>query len=424
MFRFLHASDLHLDTQPSGLYGYPADIAEVLRDASLQAFDNLVGEAISQDVAFCVFAGDIYDGAERGARAELAFRNGLNRLADAGIPSFIVHGNHDPLEAGWSTVTTWPEAVKVFRASSPETVEITVGATTVAVHGVSYAQRVTTDNLSARFRRHSGSDVQIGILHTNAGSNANHDPYAPCSVADLVAVGLDYWALGHIHERQTLHGPSPWIVYPGNLQGRNPKASERGAKGAVIVTVNDSGVISEPSFVALDVLRFVAPIVSVDDLADLGELNDVLSTTAETLREEHAGRALVVSATLVGHGPVHSLLADPESTSEFLDALRSEWVGRSPVLWWDRLVNRTQAEFSLEELRGRDDLVGATLNAIARTPDESSPPDATAANLLGPLRALSPSLTRLGVELPDIGDPAMIDRAQLLAAELLTESDH
>lgn len=440
MFKFLHTADLHLDTQPSGLHGYPEEVATLLRDASLEAFDNLVREALRQEVAFCVFAGDIYDGADRGTRAELAFRRGLTQLAEAGIRSFIVHGNHDPLESGWSTVSTWPDLVKVFGASEPETVTFEVDGTTVAVHGVSYAERETTDNLATRFEGHDGADVQIGILHTNVGSNPDHDPYAPCSLDDLRAVGLDYWALGHIHKRQNLAGPSPWVVYPGNLQGRHAKPSERGAKGAVVVTVSDGGAIEKPEFVALDVLRFVAPTILVRGLADIGALTDALSQHTEELRSEHPHRALIIRSTLEGRGPLHELLADPDSRTDLLESLRSEWVLRSPLVWWDRIVDHTDGEVDLAELETQNDFLGNALRAIARTAARHSPGDVQkadsvadaahaddvgdpAAAIVAPLARLSPRTQSLGVELPDPTDPALVERARLLAADLLLGSE-
>ncbi|WP_214429507.1 metallophosphoesterase family protein, partial [Escherichia coli] len=72
----------------------------------------------------------------------------------------------------------------------------------------------------------------IGILHTSLTGQEGHDVYAPCSVDDLRRAGYDYWALGHIHERQVV-AEAPAIVFPGNLQGRH--AREAGPKGATLV---------------------------------------------------------------------------------------------------------------------------------------------------------------------------------------------
>ncbi len=463
VFEFLHAADLHLDTQVSGMHGYPDELAEVFRDASLRAFENLIDEAISRDVAFCVFAGDIYDGAERGTRAELAFRRGLVRLAEAAIPAFVAHGNHDPIEEGWSTVSQWPDTVTVFGSDEPETVTLEIDGTTVAVHGISYPRRDTGDNLALRFGRHPDATVQIGVLHTNVGGNTDHAPYAPCSLQDLRSVGLDYWALGHIHAREVLAGPDPWVVYPGNTQGRHAKPSEQGPKGAMVVEVGDDDSVHEPTFLALDMLRFASIEVAIDRVGDLGELIDELSSAGTELRSQNAGRALVVRATFTGSGPVHGLLAKQRSHRELLESLREESSSLSPVLWWDSLVDRTTGEHDLDELAGADDFTGNVLRwldaladrsdadadhvhrgvagaGVADTADadtaDADAGDADTADAdagdpdggdtdsllteMGALEGLSPSLSRLGTRTPAANDPELLARARTLAASLLS----
>ena len=109
-FRFIHAADLHLDTPFQGVAGPAPEVATALYEASLQAWDNVVDLAIEREAAFVLIAGDIYDGADRGVRAQLRFLAGLKRLDEAGIRSFVVHGNHDPLD-GWSAIREWPAGV-------------------------------------------------------------------------------------------------------------------------------------------------------------------------------------------------------------------------------------------------------------------------------------------------------------------------
>jgi DNA repair exonuclease SbcCD nuclease subunit len=239
-FCFIHAADLHLDTPFEGIGQVAPHVAEALRDASLEAFDALVELAFARNAAFVVFAGDIYDGADRGIRAQLRFRRGLERLSDAGIWSFVVHGNHDPVATGWSAIRgDWPPLVKIFAPGLVDEVAVVKNGEPVAtVRGVSFAQRGEVDDLALRFPGRSGPELHVGVLHCNLGGNLKHDPYAPCSVDDLVKPGYDYWALGHIHQRTIVRDGDPWIVYSGNLQGRSPKTSEQGAKGALVVEVD------------------------------------------------------------------------------------------------------------------------------------------------------------------------------------------
>ena len=102
-FCFVHAADLHLDTPFRGIGQVNARLGERLRDASLDAFDDLVQLTIDRRAEFLLLAGDVYDGADRGVRAQLRFLRGMKKLAFEGIPVFVVHGNHDPLD-GWSAI--------------------------------------------------------------------------------------------------------------------------------------------------------------------------------------------------------------------------------------------------------------------------------------------------------------------------------
>ena len=138
-------------------------MAAALREASLEAFDNLVELCLERDAAFLVIAGDVYDGAERGIRAQLRFRDGLGRLSDAGIATFVVHGNHDPgriglVGRGW--VATARDDLRQRRRRSRAGARAT-GSVLAVVQGISYGRRDVTreprrcDSLAAAGRRSS-----------------------------------------------------------------------------------------------------------------------------------------------------------------------------------------------------------------------------------------------------------------------------
>lgn len=119
-FSFIHASDLHLDSPFVGISTESEDVARALRSATFEAYDRLIELCIDKKVQFLVIAGDVYDGQDRSLRAQLKFSDGLKRLADHGIRSFVAHGNHDPL-SGWSSNINWPEEVHIFQADQVET---------------------------------------------------------------------------------------------------------------------------------------------------------------------------------------------------------------------------------------------------------------------------------------------------------------
>ena len=370
-FRFLHAADLHLDTPFTGMRRVDASLVATLRDATTLAFDNLVNAALKHSVAFVVITGDIYDGPERGVRAQLAFRNGLDRLAQAGIPSFVVHGNHDPVEDGWSAVRKWPDGVTVFGSESVATVPVERDGQRLAlIHGISYARRETKDNLALGFRRDQSECFQVGVLHCNAGAHADYAPYSPCSVDDLVRAGLDYWALGHVHLRQFLHEGGPWIAYPGNPQGLSPKASELGAKGALLVDVDD-GQVASVDFLPVDVVRFDAFDLDIAELVDVAGLIDALVGAARERAATHGGRTAVLRVSLTGRGAVHLDLRRSHVRDQVLVPVRTALASATPAVWLDAIDDRTRPELDVAALRGRGDFAAdliATVDSLLATP--------------------------------------------------------
>lgn len=363
-FSFVHAADLHLDTPFAGVEASAPHVAAALRDASISAFQSIIDLAIEREVDFVCFAGDIYDGAERGIRAQLLFLDGLTRLDEHGIRSFIVHGNHDPVESGWTAVSSsWPANVTIFPPLGPHdehvpVVRIIKGDAQIAtVQGISYKERATTANLAMAFARPDGPGTHIGVLHCNVEGSPNlHANYSPCTLDDLSSTGLDYLALGHVHDRRILSGRGaprePWVVYPGNSQARS--INETGPKGVYVVTVRD-GVIEEPEFVACDSVRFSQRDVPIDDLDDIVDLVSRLRDVEQEILAEAGGRSEIVRVTLTGRGPLHAALQPRDALTEVLESIRSLGRTYTPFCWWERIIDRTLPVLDLDEIRTRGD---------------------------------------------------------------------
>ena len=94
-FRFLHAADVHLDSPLRGLSRYEGVPADDIRIATRTALNNLIDAAIEERVAFVLIAGDLYDGPWPDNAIGLFFNREAGRLARAGIPVFLIKGNHD-----------------------------------------------------------------------------------------------------------------------------------------------------------------------------------------------------------------------------------------------------------------------------------------------------------------------------------------
>jgi exonuclease SbcD len=141
----------------------------------------------------------------------------------------------------------------------------------------------------------------VGLLHTALSGNPDHDRYAPCEVDDLVDKGYDYWALGHIHARAVVKD-EPWIVFPGNIQGRH--ARETGSKGCTVITVDDLRVVSVEHH-DLDVARWEHLRVDVSTATDHDYAIDLVHAR---LRELPDDKLHAVRVTMVGRTPAHQKL--------------------------------------------------------------------------------------------------------------------
>ena len=76
-FRFIHCSDLHIDSPFKGLTSQNPALSCVLRESTFKAFQNIARLALQEKVDAVLIAGDVFDGADRSLQAQLKFRRSL-----------------------------------------------------------------------------------------------------------------------------------------------------------------------------------------------------------------------------------------------------------------------------------------------------------------------------------------------------------
>ena len=404
--KFLHAADIHLDSPLAGLRDRADLPPDLVRHCTRRAFAAMIDLAIAEDVAFVVIAGDLYDGDWKDFSTGLFFAEQMRRL---GRPCFLLRGNHDARSVITRNLTA-PDNVFEFSSRTCTTFERPdLG---VALHGHSFPQRAVPEDLSANYPNPIPGLLNIGVLHTSADDPGDHEVYAPCNVAALTLRGYDYWALGHIHMRRVL-SERPWIVFPGNLQGRHPK--ETGPKGCSLVTVEDNAVVAVEHR-SVDVLRWAA--VDVDATGtDVALLTGRVAAAVRTALDTADGRPLLARVTLTGATDLHgTLLGD---TDQIAAECRNAAIETGGHLWVETVRVQTrpagrEATETLAPLRA----------AFAAGLDD---PEMIAALLREfiSLRQKLPAAARDGVDLPD--DEAALrllaEDAWQIAADALTATD-
>ncbi|WP_105401005.1 DNA repair exonuclease [Neorhizobium sp. T7_12] len=335
-FRFIHAADLHLGSPFQGLALKDAAIAELFIEASRTAFSGLVDQAVERKVDFFIVAGDVYDGDWKDNKIGLFFNREVARLERAGIPVFLLKGNHDAESVITRTITL-PKNVSEFPVNKPGSFKL--DHLKVALHGQGFAERSAVENLSLAYPRPEQGWFNIGVLHTSLTGREPHAPYAPCSVEDLRSRGYDYWALGHVHDFEIV-AEDPLVVFPGNLQGRSIR--EQGAKGAVLVTVEDGRITHER--IITDSARFAELVVLVEPDDNIPAILRRTENALEDVVERMEGRPLALRIRLTGKSRFRNeVMARAE---DFRDEVQAACHRSHQDIWLEKLEVRLEPEMN------------------------------------------------------------------------------
>ena len=418
-FKFIHAADVHLDSPLRGLERYEGAPVDELRRASRDAFDAMVALAIEEEVAFVIIAGDLYDGKWRDYNTGLYLVGQLAKLREAGIDAYILAGNHDA-ESQITQHLSLPQNTSRFGSKGPQTFSIEdLG---VDLHGQSYAHRDVSLDLSEAYPDPTPGRFNIGVLHTALNGREGHAPYAPCSLEALKNKGYNYWALGHVHKREVL-SEDPWIVFPGNLQGRHIK--ETGAKGCSLVTVEDHRVV-DISHEIVDVLRWADCHI---DISQCSTESDIITMVGRHLETEVAmaeGRLVAARVRLTGVSQLHSALAS--DWERWVGEVRAKGVDLGQV-WIEQVRLESRPQMDVAKIAARDDALGSLLKGFG---EEVDPEVAEAL-----IKALAPLANKIHSDLKsentalraleDPNHPAMVSlwqgARQLVIGHLMTGED-
>jgi len=417
--KIVHAADLHLDSPLRGLERYEGAPVDEIRGATRRALENLVSLCREQDARLLLIAGDLFDGEWDDYSTGLFFAKQMAELGKAGVQVLWVRGNHDAASKVARKLRL-PDNVRELPDQQPDS--FVLEDLGIAVHGQSFPRVVVKDDLSLAYPPPVPGLVNIGLLHTAASGRDGHDLYAPCSVEGLVGKGYDYWALGHVHQREVLSS-EPWVVFPGNLQGRH--ARETGPKGATLIEIESERIVSVEHCV-LDVVRWAVCRV---DASEASSAEDVVDLARAEIDRELAlakGRMLAVRVEVDGMTHAHAeLAAEPERWINNVRQAALELAADD--VWVEKVKLCTRDEVDLAALAERDDAVGQLLKSLA----DIRASDAELGLLAGELSELQkklPSELREGSRSLRLGEPARLreiltDVEQQLLPRLLSREE-
>jgi predicted phosphodiesterase len=295
-----------------------------------------------------VIAGDLYDGTWKDHNTGIYFCKEMGRLKRAGIPVYLLFGNHDA-ESEMTKKLQLPDNVFTFDARKPTTFQLE--GLKVALHGRSFKDKETVENLASGYPAPVPGVFNIGVLHTALEGSSAHANYAPCSLDELHAKGYQYWALGHVHEHQIWQGAAT-VVFPGNLQGRHIR--ETGPRGAVLVTVEDAE-IAGIARLFVDVLRWYSLDVDVAGCNALAEVVVAIGQALEAvLADTPATIPAVIRVNVIGKTQAHGELFGLEGQLRAEVLALAAAIGAERI-WIEKVKVNTAAVDDGAVLRARAD---------------------------------------------------------------------
>ncbi len=268
--RLLHLADLHIGMENYGRLDPQTGLNNRVMDF-LRRFSQAIDYALENDIDLVIFAGDAYKTRDPNSTYRREFARRVKKLAEGGIPTVLLLGNHD-LPSAYQRASSVDifhilevENVIVARTDKVHRIETRHGSIQVAT--VPYPLRsrlLTVDDHKNRSIEEIDRILQDIVAENIRALKAALDPDLPAvltahlSVSEAkqgseksVMIGrdvvvlrsvvadpaFDYVALGHIHKHQDVNqGGHPPVVYAGSLE-RIDFGEEKEQKGFVVAEI-------------------------------------------------------------------------------------------------------------------------------------------------------------------------------------------
>jgi DNA repair protein SbcD/Mre11 len=237
--RFIHTSDIHLDTGFSGS-GIPSRLGNKKREAIRSTFRRMMEDARLRAVDFILIAGDLFE-SERVTPDTIEFLK--QQFEGSAIPIFIAPGNHDPCVKGSPyQEEVWPSNVHIFNAEEFQSVELhDLG---VRITGFGFNRSFLEEHFFQRLPVLPADCINIVLAHASDMSRVptGKSKHGPFVIEEITGKNIQYCALGHYHQQHSLTNPidETQIWYSGIPEGRG--WDEEGNCGYLVCEIDESGL--------------------------------------------------------------------------------------------------------------------------------------------------------------------------------------
>lgn len=329
MLSFIHTADVHLDAPLQTLSG----LYELRQDDFRRTMRRIRDLVLDRQVDFWLIAGDLleYHG---GRRSTALFLRDLFASV-APVPVCIAPGNHDPWRAdSFYQTLDWPGNVYWF---TPEWGAFEFPDKSCVVYGWGFPGPHVYESPLASFPgKLDGYQHHLMVLHASVlgGGEEEHHPYAPITLQEMAAAGMDYIALGHIHKpAQYLHPVTkkPFSAYPGSPEGLNTK--EEGERCVLYGELDAAGKLAlEPISVQHRIVRKRE--IALNGAETMEQVTEIVQRELAYEKDED-----MLYVTLTGERAAHFVPSVQVLTQRFSRFFVSEFTDRTwPDVDADKLI--------------------------------------------------------------------------------------
>ena len=252
MAKFIHVSDTHIGSRQ-----YMSDIRE---QDFYDAFSEVVDIAIRERVDFMVHSGDLFDTWSPSNRALVFFRDQAMRLRDAGIPTYLIMGDHDrPKRADYPAADIF-DFLGITLLGGEE-VEYSVFHSQdedILIAGISNMKGLRKDRLPEQYAKADQRALELAssILVSHQGVKGFlHDDAIEVQREDLPK-NFTYLAFGHVHDSSLQTQRRPVFAYAGSTELKSDREIHHYLKqGKAVNLVNISKGAVEVKRIVLTATR-------------------------------------------------------------------------------------------------------------------------------------------------------------------------
>jgi DNA repair exonuclease SbcCD nuclease subunit len=398
-FRFIHASDFHLEKPLGDLDELPPPLRDAMATAPHQAVKAIFDAALSDNIDFILLSGDLLHPQAAGPYGMNLLLEQFERLHQKNTPVYWAAGHvDDPVK--WPEAIALPPNVTLFAKDRAAQINVVRGGRTICrVVGRSSDGRTSLH--VPGFESEAADDFTIGLGHGDA------------TLETLSQSRFDFWCLGGKHNREELESDGEVAaLFSGSPQGRS--LTETGSHGFSVVDVDAERNVRVHDM-PCDLFRYCREQINSADIASVGSIENLIGERIVRLQHEAAGRHLIIGWEIVAeNGEALASLGNDEA---LLTWVRREYGHGTPAAWSTSLKIRPPQKYP-KSWYEEDTILGDYLRIAA----DARKGDGKSLNLL-PMTEEHPGLASgtatLLAEIPQARRGETLEQATLIGVELL-----